>query len=602
MSSLTHQTKAPQQLESLIPTPACITDNMEVWTSAIKTKSATGRGSSKKRELYGIKKLRELILELAVRGKLIPQDPTDEPASVLLERIAAEKAQLVKQGKIKKQKPLPAISEDEKPFVLPDSWKWCYLSDIGEIVSGGTPKSSESEYWSDNGIKWLTPADLYNLKGKYISSGRRDISELGLKKSSAQMLPIGSVLFSSRAPIGYVAITSTELSTNQGFKSINPFFKSISEYLYCYLKRTAKYIDEQASGTTFKEVSGKYISQVTFPLPPEKEQHRIVAKVNELMALCDQLESETDASIEAHQTLVTTLLTTLTDSQNADELMQNWALISEHFDLLFTTEQSIEQLKQSILQLAVMGKLVPQDPADEPASVLLERIAAEKAQLVKQGKIKKQKTLSPITEEELDFEIPVNWSFIRLSDIVDLENGDRSKNYPNKSLLVDSGIPFVNAGHLNARRISLKEMTYITAERFDLLRAGKFNDGDILFCLRGSLGKSALVENFGVGAIASSLVIVRPNLNIFPDYLIRFFESPNSFNQIKKYNNGTAQPNLSAADLGKFVFPLPPEKEQHRIVAKVNELMALCDAMKSKLQTNQQTQLSLADALIANSL
>ena len=169
----------------------------------------------------------------------------------------------------------------------------------------------------------------------------------------------------------------------------------------------------------------------------------------------------------------------------------------------------ITKLRELILELAMKGLLVPQDESDEPASVLLAKISAEKDQLVRKKEIKKQKVLAPIDEEEKPFTLSKGWSWVRLGDICVLENGDRSKNYPNKSLLVDHGIPFVNAGHLKGGRIDETQMTFITEERFDLLKAGKFTVGDILFCLRGSLGKSAVVENISKGAIASSLVIVR---------------------------------------------------------------------------------------------
>lgn len=326
-----------------------ITDHIDIWSSALQTRSTAGRGSNGKIDLYGIKKLRELILELAVRGKLVPQDPNDEPASELLKRIAAEKAELVKQGKIKKQKLLPEISEDEKPFELPAGWEWVRLGTIGEIVGGGTPKSDNPQYWAKEGIKWLTPADLYGLKGKYISSGARDITTDGLSNSSARLMPEGTVLFSSRAPIGYVAISNAELSTNQGFKSCVPYIKKISDYIYYYLLSAAKKIDEKASGTTFKEVSGAIVSKILMPLPPLEEQSRIVKTVDDLMIICDQLEQQSITSLEAHQQLVKTLLATLTDSQNAEELAENWVRISQHFDTLFTTEASIDALKQTIL-------------------------------------------------------------------------------------------------------------------------------------------------------------------------------------------------------------------------------------------------------------
>uniref|UniRef100_UPI00165EB34F restriction endonuclease subunit S n=1 Tax=Serratia bockelmannii TaxID=2703793 RepID=UPI00165EB34F len=397
-----------------------ITDHIDIWSSALQTRSTAGRGSNGKIDLYGIKKLRELILELAVRGKLVPQDPNDEPASELLKRIAAEKAELVKQGKIKKQKPLPEISEDERPFELPVGWEWVTLATIGEIVGGGTPTSENPLYWSTQGIKWLTPADLNGLKGKYISSGARDITIDGLSNSSAKLMPKGSVLFSSRAPIGYVAISNNELSTNQGFKSCVPYIKESAEYIYYFLLSAAKKIDEMASGTTFKEVSGAVVSKVLLPFPPLNEQLRIVEVADDLMSLCDQLEQQSLTSLDAHQQLVETLLATLTGSQNAEELAENWARISQHFDTLFTTEASIDALRQTILQLAVMGKLVPQDPNDEPASELLKRIEQEKAQLVKEGKIKKQKPLPPVSDEEKPFELPNGWEWCRFGSVINI--------------------------------------------------------------------------------------------------------------------------------------------------------------------------------------
>ena len=262
----------------------------------------------------------------------------------------------------------------------------------------------------------------------------------------------------------------------------------------------------------------------------------------------------------------------------------------------------IKKLRELILELAVRGLLVPQNPNDEPASVLLKKIGAEKAKLIKEGKIKKQKPLPPICDDEKPFELPLGWEWVQLKELCILENGDRGKNYPNKSLLVDSGIPFVNAGHLQNGRINKADMTFITDERFELLKAGKFSEGDILFCLRGSLGKSAIVEDFDKGAIASSLVIVRLYDNLDRYYFHNYFDSPFSYRMIKLYDNGTAQPNLSAADLAKFLAPLPPAKEQHRIVAKVDELMALCDQLKAQINTSQTTQLALADAMADQAL
>nr|WP_308420661.1 restriction endonuclease subunit S [Photobacterium damselae] len=364
-----------------------ITQHIDTWTSAVKTKSTSGRGSSKKLELYGVKKLRELILELAVRGKLVPQDPSDEPASVLFHLIKEEQTTLVKEKKIKKQKKFPKITEAELLFELPNGWTWCRVGDLfNTIQSGGTPSKREPAYWQGN-IPWASVKDLG--KSLVFTDTQDHISQEGLLAGS-KLANEGDWLICTRMGLGKIGIVSTPMAFNQDLKAV-----SVTKYVHTdFFLNSYRTIKIKGTGTTVAGITQDQLLNYVFALPPEKEQHRIVAKVDELMALCDQLEQQTEANIEAHQLLVRTLLNTLTHSADADELMENWARISDHFETLFTTEESIDQLKQTILQLAVMGKLVPQDPNDEPASVLLERIAEEKAQLIKEKKIKKQKAKS----------------------------------------------------------------------------------------------------------------------------------------------------------------------------------------------------------------
>ena len=571
-----------------------IVDHMETWTSALQTRSTAGRGSSGKIDLYGIKKLRELILELAVRGKLVPQDPNDEPASELLKRIAAEKAELVKQGKIKKQKPLPEISEEEKPFELPQGWEWVTLATVGEIVGKGTLKSDNPQFWAKNGIKWITPADLSGLKGKYITSGARDISPAGLSNSSARLMPKGSVLFSSRAPIGYVAIADAELSTNQGFKSCVPYIKESAEYIYYFLLASAKKIDAEASGTTFKEVSGAIVSKILLPLPPLSEQLKIVSRANELMSLCDQLEQQSLTSLDAHQQLVETLLGTLTDSQNAEELAENWTRISEHFDTLFTTEASVDALKQTILQLAVMGKLVPQDPNDEPASELLKRIAQEKAQLVKEGKIKKQKSLPPISDEEKPFELPEGWEWSYLSDIGILARG-RSKHRPRNdpTLYADGTIPLVQTGDV-ARSNGCINTYSALYNQLGLSQSKLWNKGTLCITIAANIADSGIL-NFDA-CFPDSVVGFTPYENEIPVLYFHYFMMTIK-STLEKFAPSTAQKNINIDILSQLFFPCPPLEEFHRIVDKVQNLLSVCDVLRAYIQSAQQTQLHLADAL-----
>ncbi|MEA7542332.1 restriction endonuclease subunit S, partial [Salmonella enterica subsp. enterica serovar Montevideo] len=568
-----------------------IVDHIDTWTTALQPRSSAGRGSSGKIDLYGIKKLRELILELAVRGKLVPQDPNDEPASELLKRIAAEKTELVKQGKIKKQKPLPEISEEEKPFELPVGWEWVTFSHLGHFFGGKTPSKMKDEYWGGT-IPWVTPKDM---KTNLIVDSEDKVTPLAIEDGLTKVSP-GSILFVARSGILRrifpVAITSIECTVNQDLKVLSPFLSEISYYIRLMMNGFERYIVENLTktGTTVESLLFDDFISHPFMIPPFAEQNRILSTVKKLMSLCDQLEQHSLTSLDAHQQLVETLLTTLTDSQNADALAENWARISEHFDTLFTTEASIDALKQTILQLAVMGKLVPQDPNDEPASELLKRIAQEKAQLVKDGKIKKQKPLPPISDKEKPFEVPEGWEWCKFGLISEFINGDRGSNYPNKNEYVVHGIPWINTGHIEKNgTLSITDMNFITEKKFNELRSGKIQSGDLVYCLRGAtFGKTAFVKPYESGAIASSLMIIRPFIREMGEYIYNYLISPFGRSQIFRFDNGSAQPNLSANSVMLYAFACPPLQEQFRIHKKITELFHICDNLKLQTQSAQQ--------------
>lgn len=241
----------------------------------------------------GINSLRSLILKLAVTGKLVDQDESDKPAIELLPEFLSNRARMIADGLI--SRPRDQTEGKERPIahVLPPTWEWYYISEVGAVVGGGTPSTANRTFWAqDRDVSWLTPADMKHQASRHVSSGARDITQIGLQNSSARLLPTGTVLFSSRAPIGHVGITSQPLATNQGFKSCVPYITEMSDYIYLFLRQIGPSIDSEATGTTFKEVSGKKVSQIAIPVPPLAEQRRIVAKVDELMALCDQLEDQ----------------------------------------------------------------------------------------------------------------------------------------------------------------------------------------------------------------------------------------------------------------------------------------------------------------------
>ncbi|NVP03041.1 restriction endonuclease subunit S [Photobacterium damselae subsp. damselae] len=574
-----------------------ITQHIDTWTSAVKTKSTSGRGSSKKLELYGVKKLRELILELAVRGKLVPQDPSDEPASVLLERIAAEKEQLVKEKKIKKTKLLPKLDCGDIPFDVPASWMWVRLGDIGYTQTGGTPKKNNPEHFGSE-FPFIKPADITDRDVRYDNEG---LSNEGAD-SLGRIAPSGSVLMVCIGTIGKCQLIKQDCAFNQQINSVTPFLP-IGTFIFNALRSSyfGKLAWELSSSTTIAILNKGKWESIPVPLPSISEQHRIVAKVDELMTLCDQLEQQTEASIEAHQLLVTTLLNTLTNSADADELMENWARISEHFDTLFTTEESIDQLKQTILQLAVMGKLVPQDPNDEPASVLLERIAEEKAQLIKEKKIKKQKALPLIADDEKPFDLPDGWEWERIGNISHfIEYGSSQKTVDS----LPNGVPVLKMGDIQNGQIILGDHKVMSAD-VDELPNLYVKNNDVLYNRTNSaelVGKTGIYKGIDDKySFASYLIRIRCNSNnISPDYLNLSMNTPLfRLTQIEPHiKKQCGQANVNGTLMKSMLISIPPLEEQKQVFLKVNELIGVCEKLKERIKISRTTQLHLTDTLV----
>ncbi|EDK0267467.1 restriction endonuclease subunit S [Salmonella enterica] len=560
-----------------------IVDHIDTWTTARQTRSTAGRGSSGKIDLYGIKKLRELILELAVRGKLVPQDSNDEPASELLRGMKKQQEDLIKEKKIKKPKKLPPIDEILESISIPQGWELCYLNDIGDWGAGATPNRTNSGYYGGN-IPWFKSGELSE---DYITDSEEHITALALKECSLRDNQPGDVLIAMYgATVGKTSILNTRSTSNQAVCACTPFDGLSNQYLLTFLKASKRVFTSMGAGGAQPNISKEKIVATQFALPPLKEQLRIVEKVEQLMSLCDQLEQHSLTSLDAHQQLVDTLLTTLTESQNADELAGNWARISEHFDTLFTTEASIDALKKTILQLAVMGKLVPQDPNDEPASELLKRIAQEKAQLMKDGKIKKQKQLPPIGDEEKPFELPDGWEWCRIGNLVnirpELVAPDEYQSLPQIAPdIIEKG-----TGKVTAKR-TVKESGVKGPN-------SRFYKGQIVYSkIRPSLSKAFLAEYDGL----CSADMYPLDCFIDRSYLLKSILSEFFLIQVRQAENRIKMPKLNVESFSNILVTVPPSNEQQKIIMKLAAIDAFCDKAKSLIQSAQQTQLHLADAL-----
>lgn len=557
-----------------------ITDHIDIWSSALQTRSTAGRGSNGKIDLYGIKKLRELILELAVRGKLVPQDPNDEPASELLKRIATEKAELVKQGKIKKQKPLLEISEDEKPFELPSGWEWVRLGQLVEIldhqrkpVTKEARSSGEYPYYGASGI--VDYIDDYIFDDELVLVG-----EDGAKWSKGDKTAF---------------CISGKVWVNNHAHVIKPFNSVLlNEFVSCYL--TAADLSEYITGTTVPKLNQAKLVSIPVPLSSLNTQFNICSKVNELMHLCDELEQQSVTSLDAHQQLVEALLATLTDSQNAEELAENWARISRHFDTLFTTEASIDALKQTILQLAVMGKLVPQDPNDEPVNNLLERVKSHQFNRIKNKEIQKPKVIDDFLLP--DISIPETSSFVMLNQLAFVTKL-AGFEYTNYLKLDDSGeVPVVRAQNVKPFKLQCNNLKYTSLNISKGLNRSALTSPCLLMTFIGAgVGETCIFDDHRRWHLAPNVAKIEPFADLDIHYMNIYLNSDLGRSEIFKSLKATAQPSLSMATIREIVMVIPPLEEQKRIVLKTNSLLSICDALKSHLQSAQQTQLHLADAL-----
>jgi type I restriction enzyme S subunit len=550
----------------------------------------------------GVRKLRELILTLAMQGKLVPQNPNDPPASQLLKEIEAEKKRLIKEGKIRAPKPLPEIRLEEVPYSLPLGWEWVRLIEIGNwTIGSGFPPNIQGDQHQK--IFMCKVSDM-NLPGneKYIESVNNTISEelaeankINIHEPSAIIFPkIGGAIATNKR-----RILRRKTAIDNNCLGIKPYTKIESEWAYQLLLSFDFSLYQV--GTSVPAISQGAIGEIVIGLPPLPEQHRIVAKIEQLMERCDELERLRAESEQKRRNVHTAAVTQLLNAQTSDSFANAWQFITQNFGELYTVKENVTELRKAVLQLGLMGKLVPQNPNDQPASQLLKEIESEKKRLVKEGKIKTPKPLPEIKQEEVPYALPQGWKWVRLGDISNFINGDRGKNYPNREEYVSEGVPWINTGHIESDgSLTQSEMYFITRNKFESLNSGKIAPGDLVYCLRGAtFGKTAIVDPYSEGAIASSLMIIRPYRPCPSRYLYHFLVSPFGRSQIFKFDNGSAQPNLSAGNVQLYLYPLPPLSEQNRIVAKIDRFMALCDALGQQIDAATNKQAELLNSVMA---
>lgn len=578
-----------------------LTDHIDIWIGAeAQKKSGRGRASANAATVYGINKLRELILELAMRGKLLPQDASDEPASVLLKRISVDKNRLISSGEIKKERQFPAVSPAEILHQIPSTWEWVRFGEIAQHNSGKTLDSSRN---SGAPHDYITTSNLYWGRFELESVRQMLIRDDEFDKCTAKK---GDLLICEGGEAGRAAVWFYEKEIcfqnhihRARFYEVDPYFA----YRFFEKLNATGEINQHRKGVGISNMSGKALASIVFPLPPLAEQHRIVAKVDELMALCDQLEAQYSSAADAHERLVSHLLDTLTRSQSALDFSATWQLIAMHFDMLFTTEASIESLKISLLQLAVMGRLVPSEPSPVPLVESLERSQARSDNIGESTKAKR--SLIRFSTDKDPFQLPGDWRWEKLGNLIlDLRYGTSARcSYDPKN-----GVPVLRIPNIDGDVVSVEDMKYgpLTADEQEKLR---LTIGDVLLIRsNGSaslVGKTALVTEAAQNcSFAGYLVRIRLRKQLIdPEYFQLVMKTPHVRKSIETPIRTTSGvKNINSTEISNLMFPLPPLAHQHAIVRRVRELVAVCVQLTQRVASAGRAQQAFADVAVEKAL
>lgn len=529
----------------------------------------------------GVAKLRELILTLGVQGKLVPQDPADEPASVLLQKIRAEKDRLIADGKIKRDKPLAAIGEEDKPFELPVGWEWARL---GELVNLTYGKNLPTTSLTEDGFQVFGANGVIGRYGEYLYEDEQLlISCRGAYSGKPNISPEKCFVTNNSIVCEFLARSMVDLA-----------------FFYRQLQIADK--SRLVTGSAQPQVTIANADPLVLAVPPLAEQSRIVTRVEALMRLCAALEAKGQLEAAQHAQLVSTLLGTLTASTTPGELAANWQRVAQHFDLLLDRPEAIDALEQTLLQLAVRGLLVPQDPTDEPANHLLLRLRSDRATWLAarastdaecRATIKK---LRDLPDADHPFPIPSNWSFVRLLDCCRLLVDCHNKTAP----YAPQGIPIIRTSNIRGGRFRLDDLRYVTEETYDFWsRRCPPEPGDIMFTREAPMGEAAIIPPGAKYCLGQRTMLVRPMHEfIDKEYLLLALTEPHLLERAAPSAIGSTVKHLRVGDVEGLTIPLPPFAEQSRIVTRVTALRRLCADLRQRVAERQSVQARLAEALV----
>ncbi|BBB58461.1 type I restriction endonuclease EcoAI subunit S [Undibacterium sp. KW1] len=542
----------------------------------------------------GMAQLRDLVLYFAVTGKLVQQTAVDEHAEILLERMrqTAANRNLKKRGwlakKINGRRPL---KEDS----LSIGWVWAELGELGDWGAGSTPLRSNSLYYGGR-IPWFKSGEL---KSDYITKSEEFVSDLAIKECSLRLNVPGDVLIAMYgANIGQTSITGIESTTNQAVCACTPYEGLNNRFLLITLRAMKRHFIGLGVGGAQPNISKEKIVATFVGLPPTKEQARIVAKVDEIMNLCDKLEAQQQARRKLQNNLRQSTLQAIARAVNPPDLQNSWARLSDNFTRLFHTPEDVIDLRQFTMDLAVRGLLTEQCDDDEPASNLLYRIALEHKEMVLKGEMKRPKPIPEIDLTEVPFELPRGWAWARFPE-VGLFGRGKSKHRPrNDPKLFTPGIyPLVQTGEV-ARANDVINEYHSKYSDIGLAQSKLWPKGTLCITIAANIADAAIL---GFDAcFPDSIVGFVPASEIRDEveYFLLFMKTARE--RLLAFAPSTAQKNINLEILQSVLVPLPPKAEIKRILLRIKEINALCDVLMNTHKKAQEVGKLLADTSVAN--
>ena len=535
------------------------------------------------------------IFTWAIQGELLQQDPVDEPANSLLLKIRSD----LRDNEVK-QKEYKQKFQIVFPSDIPSSWVLTKLSEIGSV----SPRNKANDEATASFIPMRMIPDTYGINveqearqwGK-IRKGYTHFqnNDVVVAKITPSFENGKSVVMSDL--INGIGAGTTELHVFRG----NPKY-ILPSYVWIFFK-SSWFLSEGTSRMTGtagqKRVPKEFVKDIPFPLPPFAEQKRIVEKVNSLLVQTAEIKKRLIEVQDQKRKLNQSALFHLRSAKKKDGFNKHWIFIKDNFDLLYDHPNNVVELKQSILQLAVQGKLTPQDPGDVSASVLLERIKAEKAQLVKDGMIKKSKPLLEIGESEIPYELPSGWEWARINDLV-LKIGSGSTPKGGRKVYQEKGIKFIRSQNVWNDGLQLDNVAYISSEINDRMSGSIVQAKDVLLNITGaSIARSAVVpDTFDLGNVNQHVAIIRLIDKEYRNFLHLYLISPVVYNMIMDVQVGVSREGLSMTRFKEFVVPIPPPHEQKQIVKKVEKIVGLCNKLEAGLVNARMAHKDLVPAVL----